>query len=75
MAEATKLIRRHVPNVLTYLQHGITNADLEAVNALIQCATETAQAFRNPRTSRSPSTFTVEAWISIHTKVGRCKIK
>ena len=36
MADVVKLIQRHFPNVLTYLQHGITNAGLEAVNATIQ---------------------------------------
>ena len=36
MAEMAKLIRRHLPNVLTYLQHGITNARVEALNATIQ---------------------------------------
>ncbi|GIW55731.1 MAG: ISL3 family transposase [Nitrospiraceae bacterium] len=47
MAEVAKLIRRHLPNVLTYLQHGITNAGLEAVNAVIQWVKKTARGFRN----------------------------
>jgi len=47
MAEAAKLIRRHLPNVLTYLQHRITNAGLEAVNAIIQWVKKTARGFRN----------------------------
>jgi transposase len=33
MAAVAKLIQRHLPNVLTYLQHRLTNAALEAVNA------------------------------------------
>lgn len=35
MAEGAKLIRRPLPNVLTYLQYGMTNAGLEEVNATI----------------------------------------
>jgi transposase len=48
MAEVAKLMRRHLPNVLTYLRHGITNAGLEAVNAVIQWVKKTARGFRNP---------------------------
>lgn len=48
MAEVAKLIRRHLPNILTYLRHGITNAGLEAVNAVIQWVKKTARGFRNP---------------------------
>ena len=47
MADVAKLIQRHFPNVLTYLQHGITNAGLEAVNATIQWVKKTARGFRN----------------------------
>lgn len=47
MAEVAKLIRRHLPNVLTYLTHGLTNAGLEAVNAIIQWVKKTARGFRN----------------------------
>lgn len=47
MAEVAKLIRRHLPNVLTYLEHGITNAALEAINATIQWVKKTARGFRN----------------------------
>jgi transposase len=43
MAAVAKLIRRHLPNVLTSLQHGITNAGLEAVNATIQWGKKTAR--------------------------------
>lgn len=48
MAAVAKLIHRHLPNLLTYLRHGITNAGLEAVNALIQWVKKTARGFRNP---------------------------
>jgi len=47
MAAVAKLIQRHLPNVLTYLQHRLTNAALEAVNATIQWVKKTARGFRN----------------------------
>ena len=47
MAQIAWLIRRHLPNVLTYHQHRITNAGLEAVNATIQWVKKTARGFRN----------------------------
>ena len=36
MAAVAKLMQRHLPNLLTYARHGLTNAGLEAVNAVIQ---------------------------------------
>lgn len=39
---------RHLPNLLTYLRHRITNSKLEAVNARIQWVKKTARGFRNP---------------------------
>lgn len=47
MAAVAKLIRRHLPNVLTYLQHGLPNAGVEALNATIQWVKKTARGFRN----------------------------
>jgi len=47
MAEVAWLIRRHLPNVLTYHRHRLTNAGLEAVNATIQWVKKTARGFRN----------------------------
>jgi len=47
MAAVAKLIRRHLPNLLTYLRHRLTNAGLEAVNAVIQWVKKTARGFRN----------------------------
>jgi len=47
MAKVAWLIRRHLPNVLTYLRHRITNAGLEAVNATIHWVKKTARGFRN----------------------------
>jgi transposase len=48
LANVAKLIARHLPNLLTYLRHGVTNAGLEAVNAVIQWVKKTARGFRNP---------------------------
>ena len=45
MAAVAKLIQRHLPNVLTYLRHRLTNAGLEAVNATIQWVKKTARGF------------------------------
>ena len=47
VATVAKMIQRHLPNVLTYLQHGITNAGLEAIKATIQWVKKTARGFRN----------------------------
>jgi transposase len=47
MAAVAKLIKRHLPNLLTYLRHRLTNAGLEGVNAVIQWVKKTARGFRN----------------------------
>jgi transposase len=47
MAAVAKLIQRHLPNLLTYLHHHLTNAGLEGVNAVIQWVKKTARGFRN----------------------------
>jgi len=47
MAQVAWLIRRHLPNVLTYLRHRLTNAGREAVNDTIQWVKKTARGFRN----------------------------
>ena len=47
MAAVAKLMQRHLPNLLTYARHGLTNAGLEAVNAVIQWVKKTARGFRN----------------------------
>jgi transposase len=47
MAAVAKLIRRHLPTLLTYLRHRLTNAGLEGVNSVIQWITKTARGFCN----------------------------
>jgi Transposase len=46
-AAVAKLIQHHLPNLLTYLRHRLTNAGLEGGNAAIQWVTKTARGFRN----------------------------
>jgi hypothetical protein len=75
MAEVAWMIRRYLPNVLTYLRHRITNAGLEAVNATIQWVKRRPhEAFGTPRTSRRRSTSIAEGWTSTHTKAGRAEL-
>lgn len=47
MTAVAKVIPRHLPNLLTYLRHRLTNAGLEGVNAVIQWVQKTARGFRN----------------------------
>jgi transposase len=42
------MVRRHPPNLLTYLTHRLTNLGLEAVNSVIQWPKKTARECRNP---------------------------
>jgi transposase len=49
VAKVAKLIQRHLPNLLTYLRHRVTNAALEGVNAVIQWVKKTARGFRNAK--------------------------
>jgi transposase len=75
MIEAAKLIARHLPNVLTYFKHRITNAVAEGLNSKIATVQKRACGYRNPDNFKIavyfhcgglnlyPSTLT-------HTKVG-----
>ena len=47
MIEAAKLIARHLPNVLTYFKHRITNAVAEGLNSKIATIQKRACGFRN----------------------------
>lgn len=64
-------VQRQLPNLLTYLRHRLTNAGLEAVNAVIQWVKKRPGGFTTRSTSRSPCTSTAEVWISTHAKAGR----
>ena len=48
MIDAAKLIARHLPNVLTYFKHPITNAVAEGLNSKIAAVQKRACGFRNP---------------------------
>jgi len=47
MIEAAKLIARHLPNVLTYFKHRITNAVAEGLNSKIATVQKRACGYRN----------------------------
>lgn len=47
MIDAAKLIARHLPNVLTYFKHHITNAVAEGLNSKIATVQKRACGFRN----------------------------
>ena len=48
MIESAKLIARHLPNVLTYFTHRITNAVAEGLNSKIATVQKRACGYRNP---------------------------
>lgn len=48
MIEAAKLIARHLPNVLTYFTHRISNAVAEGLNSKIATVQKRACGYRNP---------------------------
>jgi transposase len=48
MVAAAKLIARHLPNVLTYFTHRITNAVAEGLNSKIATVQKRACGYRNP---------------------------
>lgn len=47
MIDKAKMLVSHLPNILTYLKHGITNATSESLNSKIQWVKYTARGFRN----------------------------
>jgi phosphoribosylformimino-5-aminoimidazole carboxamide ribotide isomerase len=47
MIEAGRMLKRRIDNILTFTQHGITNAVSESLNAKIQWVKYTARGFRN----------------------------
>ena len=47
MIEKARMLKTHLPNVLTYLRHRITNATAEGLNSTIQWIRYTARGFRN----------------------------
>jgi transposase len=49
IVEKARMLKSHLPNILTYLKHGITNATSESLNSKIQWVKYTARGFRNFR--------------------------
>jgi transposase len=47
VVEVARLMRRHLPNVLTYFRHRITNAVSEGLNSKIQTIKKRAYGYRN----------------------------
>jgi transposase len=47
IAEAAKTLKRHLPNILTYFKHHITNAVTEGINSKIQMIKQMACGYRN----------------------------
>jgi transposase len=47
MIEKARMLKTHLPNVLTYLKHRITNATAEGLNSKIQWIRYTARGYRN----------------------------
>lgn len=47
MVNAAKTLKRHLPNIMTYFKHRITNATAEGLNSKIQMVKEMACGFRN----------------------------
>jgi len=66
---AAKTVQRHLPNILTYFEHRVTNAASEGLNSKIEAIKKTPMGFAIGIISRWPFTFTVGA--SISTLLGR----
>jgi len=47
MIKAAKTLKRHLPNILTYFKHRITNSVTEGLNSKIQTVKQMACGFRN----------------------------
>jgi len=66
IVKAAHTLQRHLPNVMTYFAHRITNATSEGLNSKIQTIKKTLTDIATRSISRRPSTFTVADWIFIH---------
>ncbi|MBI1726136.1 MAG: transposase [Candidatus Rokubacteria bacterium] len=67
-------MQRHLPNLLSYLRHHLTNAGLEGINAVVQWVKKTARGFRNAEHFETAVYFFhCGAWTSTRTKPGRAR--
>ena len=65
MKEKARMLKRRFENIITYLQHRITNAASESLDAKIQLAKYTARGFRNKQNFTKAIYSTVEVWTSL----------
>lgn len=49
MKKVARMIKRRLPNILTYLRHRLTNAGSESINAKLQWVKYTARGYRNKK--------------------------
>jgi transposase len=67
------MVKRHLPNVLTYFKHRITNAGSEAINSVIQMLKKRAFGYRSFRNFRTVVLFRcggLDLYPSTHLKAG-----
>lgn len=57
MIKAAKTLKRHLPNILTYFKHRITNSLTEGLNSKIQTVKQMACGFRNRENYRKAILF------------------
>lgn len=62
VVKVAKMIREHLDNVLTYVEHRITNATCEGLNSKIQAVKKTPTASATGRISKRPFSSTAAAW-------------
>jgi transposase len=62
--KAAKTLQRHLPNILTYFEHRVTNAASEGLNSNVETIKKTPMGFAIGITTKWPLTFTVGALIS-----------
>jgi len=55
--DVARMLKRRLPNILTYLTHRVTNATSESINAKIQWVKYTARGFRNKKNFRTAIYF------------------
>ncbi len=55
--KVAKMLQRHLPNLLSYFRHRITNATSEGFNSVIQALKYAARGFRSFRNYRTRILF------------------
>jgi transposase len=67
------MVKRHLPNVLTYFKHLITNAGSEAINSVVQMLKKRAFGYRNFENFRTVVLFRcggLDLYPTSHLKAG-----